>query len=275
VTGPTPAAMWLDGRPVTPAELAALALTNFGHFTTMTVADGRVRGLRMHLARLVDDCRTVFGVELDRDRVLTLLRSAVTAGPVAPTVTVRVTVFDPAVTIAASADVPARPRILITTRPAGAGSTAPLRLRSYPYQRDLPAVKHTGLFAVVRHRRSAQAAGFDDALFVDGDGHVLEGPTWNIGFIVDGELVWPMGPCLPGVTMRLVSAAAEAAGLRCRSAPVTHRELTGELGAFVTNASIGVCPVAAIDATSLADSPLVRRLGQLYAGSHADPLAQP
>lgn len=267
--------MWLDGRPVVAAELAALALTNFGHFTTMTVVDGRVRGLRLHLARLVDDCRAVFGVELDRDRVLALLRSAVTSGLVPPTVTVRVTVFDPAVTIAASPDGPARPRILITTRPAGGGSAAPLRLRSYVYQRDLPAVKHTGLFALVRHRRSARAAGFDDALFADGDGNVLEGPTWNIGFVVDGELVWPVGPCLPGVTMRLVSAAAEAAGLRCRSAPVTCRELTGEVGAFVTNASVGVRAVAAIDATPLAHAPLVRRLGQLYAGSHADALDQP
>jgi branched-subunit amino acid aminotransferase/4-amino-4-deoxychorismate lyase len=267
--------MWLDGRPVSPAELAALALTNFGHFTTMAVADGRVRGLRLHLARLVHDCRAVFGVELDRDRVLTLLRSAVTSGLLPPTVTVRVTVFDPTVTIAAPADVPAQPRILVTIRPAGAVPVAPLRLRSYTYQRDLPAVKHTGLFAVVRHRRLARAAGFDDALFIDGDGQLLEGPTWNVGLVVDGAVVWPAGPSLPGVTMRLVSALAEAAGLRCRSAPVTHGELTGELGAFVTNASIGVCPVAAIDATSLADSPLVRRLGQLYAGSHADPLAQP
>ncbi|WP_326553167.1 aminotransferase class IV [Micromonospora sp. NBC_01813] len=272
MSAPADGPMWLDGRPVTPAELAALALYDFGHFTTMTVERGLVRGLRLHLDRLVDDCRTVFGVDLDPDRVLAVVRVAVGSAPAAPTTTVRVTIFDPSLTVAGPVDVPPRPRVLVTTRPAGAGPTTPLRLRSCAYQRDLPAVKHTGLFGAVRQRRLAQAAGFDDALFVTADGHVLEGPTWNVGFVVDGEVRWPAGPCLPGVTMRLVSAAAEAVGLRCRSAPVSLSELTGGHGAFVTNASVGVRAVAAIDGTPLADAPLVRRLGELYAAGHGDPL---
>src|SRR6266540_2864338 len=45
--------MELDGRPVDPAELATLALYNYGHFTSMRVDAGRVRGLTLHLDRLV------------------------------------------------------------------------------------------------------------------------------------------------------------------------------------------------------------------------------
>ena len=35
--------------------IESLALTNYGHFTTMRVEDGRVRGLGMHLDRLVSE----------------------------------------------------------------------------------------------------------------------------------------------------------------------------------------------------------------------------
>lgn len=43
--------MELDGRSVMADELARLALYNYGHFTTMRVDAGRVRGLSLHLRR--------------------------------------------------------------------------------------------------------------------------------------------------------------------------------------------------------------------------------
>ncbi|MFE9958913.1 hypothetical protein [Micromonospora sp. NPDC005299] len=57
--------MELDGRSVAADELARLPLYNYGHFTTMRVDAGRVRGLSLHQRRLVNDCRTVFDAELD------------------------------------------------------------------------------------------------------------------------------------------------------------------------------------------------------------------
>jgi branched-subunit amino acid aminotransferase/4-amino-4-deoxychorismate lyase len=59
----------LDGVPVDPEQLKALALYNYGHFTSMRVQDGGVRGLSLHLRRLVDDCRALFDAELDPGRV--------------------------------------------------------------------------------------------------------------------------------------------------------------------------------------------------------------
>lgn len=64
----------LDGRPVTADDLASLALYNYGHFTSMLVSDGRVRGLSFHLRRLVNDCRTLFATDLDRSTVRKLVR---------------------------------------------------------------------------------------------------------------------------------------------------------------------------------------------------------
>lgn len=54
----------LDGRPVDPARLAALALYNYGHFTSMRVDEGRVRGLSLHLQRLVRDCSALYDADL-------------------------------------------------------------------------------------------------------------------------------------------------------------------------------------------------------------------
>src|SRR6266545_4504347 len=85
--------MELDGRPVDPAELATLALYNYGHFTSMRVDAGRVRGLTLHLDRLVRDSKIVYDADLDADRVRQLVRRAVQSAQ--SPVIVRVTVFAP------------------------------------------------------------------------------------------------------------------------------------------------------------------------------------
>ena len=46
----------IRGREATAAELSALALTGLGHFTSMHVEDGGVRGLELQLDRLERDC---------------------------------------------------------------------------------------------------------------------------------------------------------------------------------------------------------------------------
>ncbi|MFI5677035.1 aminotransferase class IV [Streptomyces cellulosae] len=60
----------LNRKPTTLDDLQSLALMNYGHFTSMRLGDGTVRGLSLHLDRLVRDCRIVFGVELDGERTL-------------------------------------------------------------------------------------------------------------------------------------------------------------------------------------------------------------
>lgn len=226
----------LDGQPVTAAQLQALALTNYGHFTTMVVEDGRVRGLGLHLERLERDCRTLFGVEPDRDRVRAFVRRA---APARGAVAVRVTLFDPAIDLG-SIGGSAEPGVLVTVRPAG-GVAGPLRVRTAAFEREAPEVKSVALFGALRQRRLAQQAGFDDALFVDRHGAVTEGGTWNVGFLRGGELVWPRGAYLAGTAMALLRGAC--GGTQERVGP----ELAGIDGVFATNAAVGVRPVAAVD----------------------------
>ncbi|MFI5934021.1 aminotransferase class IV [Actinoplanes sp. NPDC051494] len=220
-----------------------LALMNYGHFTTMRVERGRVRGLAGHLTRLAHDSRALFGTELDTGLVRAVIRDAVgaTAGPL----TVRVTVFDPDLPLDRPA-APARPRPVVTTRAAVAGPLPALRLRSAEYVRDRPGVKHTGLFGALHQRRAAQTAGYDDAVFAGPDGLISEGPTWNVAWLAGETLVLPSAPALPGVTLGLLAAAF---GGPVRTEAVSRHDLTGFDAAFVTNAAVGVRPVSSLDST--------------------------
>lgn len=257
----------LDGAPVTVADLAALALNNYGHFTTMRVEAGRVRGLGLHLERLRRDCSALFDADLDTHRVRRLARRAVGG----PDVVVRVTVFDPAVGIGDPATA-ARPRILVTSRPAP-GAGAPIAVRSVRGVREVSSVKHTGLFATVHHRRAACAAGFDDVLFVAPDGRVSEGSTWNVAFVRDDVIVWPAAECLTGVTMRLLRRLLDRLGVRQRTAPVTLADLDAGTAALAMNATMGVRPITAVDGRRLASAAdLVAALQREYAAEEGEPL---
>ncbi|MFG2003445.1 aminotransferase class IV family protein [Spirillospora sp. NPDC048911] len=230
----------LNGAPVTTDELKSLALVNYGHFTSMRVDNQRIRGFSHHLERLVRDCRTLFGSELDRQHVRELIRQAI-SGREGSFVT-RVTIYDPSLELGRpGAD--AEPSVLVTTRPAGALPMPPQRVQTATYVRDLPEVKHVGLFGAIWHRRNAQLDGFDDSLFTDHDGFVSEGATWNIGFFDGDQVIWPNAEVLQGVTMRLLQQVHDRTSL----GPVNVSDLPRMEAAFATNTTVGVRAITAIN----------------------------
>lgn len=251
----------LNGKPVTLDDLQSLALTNYGHFTTMRMEDGTIRGLSLHLDRLVRDCRIVFGVELDRDRMLDYIRKA--ADGVTGIAGIRVTVFDPALDLSrpsAAKD----PHILVNLRPTGALTPPPLTAKTFTFTRDNAEVKHVGLHPQLKLRRDAQLAGFDDAVFAEPDGRVSEGATWNLGFVDrQGTVVWPDAPVLPGTTMLLLQSLDTPKQI---TAPVRLADVPAMAAAFATNASIGVRTVSALDDVRFPqDHPVLAALRDVYA----------
>jgi branched-subunit amino acid aminotransferase/4-amino-4-deoxychorismate lyase len=250
----------LNGVPVPPEALQNLALTNYGHFTSMRVDDQKVRGLSLHLDRLVRDARIVFGADLDKEEIQAYVRHAV--GDRSGSFVTRVTVFDPNLDMGHPGEA-GHPQILVTARSAGSMPAPPLTVKTYPFSRDTPQVKHLGLFSQLKLRREAQLVGFGDAAFTEPDGRISEGGTWNIAFIDDQDnVVWPKADVLPGVTMHLLREAYE----RTVSAPVTLDELPRMRAAFATNTSIGVRTITAVDDVPFdAEHPVLQTLRQLYA----------
>jgi len=242
-------------------QVQVLALTNYGHYTSMRVDEQRVRGLGGHLERLLRDCRRVLDADLDPDRVRHLVRHALAGAP--RSVVVRVTVFDPTLEPGhPGAD--AQPHILVTTRPVPQAPIPALRIQSAVYRREMPEVKHVGLFGSLRHRRIAQRNGFDDVLFTDADTTVSEVATANIGVIDSDRVVWPQADCLPGVTMRLISQARDG---HTTTAPLILGQLPDVDAVFVTNAVVGVRPVTAIDGIQCpAEHPALDALREAYTG---------
>ena len=240
----------LNGEPAALDDLGHLVATNYGHFTVLRVEDGGVRGLDLHLDRLQCATRELFGTELDRGRVRSYLRKAVSGE--AQELSVRINVFSRELD-RRHLDRPVAVDVLVTTARAARGAIAPLRVKSFRYSRDLAAVKHVGTFALFHHRRLAQQAGFDDALFVDEQGRVSEGSIWNIGFVDrSGSIVWPEASQLDGVSMQLLKAGLRQAGVACAERPIHMAELTGFRAAFFTNSNMPVCAIAGIDGYSFA-----------------------
>ncbi|MER5379087.1 aminotransferase class IV family protein [Streptomyces sp. NPDC002688] len=258
----------LNGKPATLDDLERLALTNYGHFTSMRMEDGTIRGLSLHLDRLVRDCRLVFGVELDRERTLNYIRNA--ADGVTGIAGLRVTVFDPALDMGRPSDAQ-NPHVLVNLRPAGLLSPPPLTAKTFTFTRDNAEVKHIGLHPQLRVRREAQLAGFDDAVFVEPDGRISEGGTWNLGFVdQDGTVIWPDAPVLPGTTMLLLQTLDAPKQI---TIPVRLADVPNMAAAFATNTTIGVRSVSALDDVQFQqDHPVLAALRVGYAGIPGDRL---
>ncbi|WP_075334765.1 aminotransferase class IV family protein [Pseudonocardia sp. Ae717_Ps2] len=258
----------LNGRPATAAELQALALTNYGHYTAMRVDDGAVRGLTHHLERLVRDCRTVFGVDLDRGMVHGYIAQAIEGR--SGSFNVRVTVYDPALEMGHPGD-SANPQVLVTTRPTVALPAPPLRAGVAPYTREFPEAKHIGLFGALAHRRSAQLRGFDDVLFCDDAKQLSEGATWNVGFYDGENVIWPDAAVLPGITMTLLQQVHDDTVIR----PVTLDEVGTMQAAFATNVTVGVRALAAIETVDFpTEHPIIEVLRDEFAEIPPEPVAR-
>jgi branched-subunit amino acid aminotransferase/4-amino-4-deoxychorismate lyase len=257
--------MQLNGTVPDIDQIKALALTNYGHFTSMLVEDSGVRGLSLHMQRLTRDCRQLFDVDLDIDRVRHHIRHALADQP-QPT-TVRVTIYDPALDLGTIGS-DATPHVLVTTRAAARGVPSPWRLQAVSYRRDDPAVKHIGLFGALKRRRAAQREGFDDVLFLNPDGTISEVATSNIGFVRDGQIIWPRSEYLVGITMTLLHQALDEP---VTTEPITLPDLADMETVFVTNAATGIRAVAAVDSAQWPDDhKIFGELRELYADIPAE-----
>jgi 4-amino-4-deoxychorismate lyase len=254
--------MELNGAPAQVEDLRALVQTNYGHFTSMQVQEGGVRGLGLHLDRLAQATHDLFGNELDRELVRAWLRQAIGIDP--RPLSLRVNVFSRTLD-RARMNVPAKIDVLVSVGAAASAPAAPLRLKSFRYERDLAAIKHVGTFPLFHYRRLAQQAGYDDALFVGDDGRISEGSVWNIVFFDSRGAIWPDAPQLHGISLQLLQVGMARRGIANRVQAIRIEDLADVRGAFFTNSSVPVQPIASVDEVEFAlDDALTRMLVEAY-----------
>jgi branched-subunit amino acid aminotransferase/4-amino-4-deoxychorismate lyase len=260
----------LNGEPARAEDLRTLALFNYGHFTSMQVRAGAVRGLDLHMDRLDRATRELFACPLDLAAVRGHMRT-ILGGEQAP-LSLRVNIFSRQLKRDRLAE-PAEPDVLVTTGPARAVDIAPLRLKTFRHERVLAHIKHVGTFGLFHHQRLAQLEGFDDALFVDSGDAVSEGSIWNVGFFDGTSVVWPEAEMLAGISMQLLQRGLRERGIATACRRIARADIPAYRSAFFTNSACAVRPVAAIDATDFAvDADLMTELEACYAANPWQPI---
>jgi branched-chain amino acid aminotransferase/4-amino-4-deoxychorismate lyase len=114
----------------------------------------------------------------------------------------------------------------------------------------------------VMARAAARAAGADEALMLNTQGHVAGGAAANIFWTLGERLVTPALEVgvLDGVMRARVLAAAARAGVETLEARVSAAGLEAAEAMFLTNSLIGLREVSSLDGRSLAQSAMAARL---------------
>jgi branched-chain amino acid aminotransferase len=114
--------------------------------------------------------------------------------------------------------------------------------------RITPEAKSSNYIAAIRSLKNARSRGAEDALFVNEQGHVLEGTRSNF-FVFRGDtLVTPGAGILLGVTRNVVlNLACEDNRFAVEERAVPLDELSQVDEAFITSSSKEITPVVQVD----------------------------
>lgn len=260
----------VDGRPE--ERIAALdrgfALGD-GLFETIAVRAGIPRFWSAHIERLREGCRRLL---LPEPPTAALAEDAASlcAGGDNGTLRITWTRGIGARGYAPPADpVPTR---VLAFHPGAAPAARALTLRwcdtRLALQPALAGIKHLNRLEQVLARAEWSDPTVDEGIMLASDGRVVECVAANLFLVHGGTLITPdVADCgVAGTTRRRVLAAAETLGLKAAVRRVEVEEVESADEAFVTNAVLGVAPVAAIAERRLAaPGPFTRRLAAAIA----------
>ncbi|MEI2433236.1 aminotransferase class IV [Lysobacter yananisis] len=140
------------------------------------------------------------------------------------------------------------------------------RLTVSPWKRNpatsLPPLKLSGAYVnSILAKREAKQRGFDEALFTDDKGYVVECTGANVFMVKNGEVTSvEHRDALPGITRDTMIALSGAA-----SREVTLHELLDADEVFVCGTAAEACAIDVLDRRVFGDNPVTRELSALYA----------
>ena len=243
-------------EPVLPADDEAL-LRGRAAFETVRVYGGRPFRLAEHLERLAGSAELIGLPDANRLELEELARQALEAAA-APDSVLRLYWTPAPLALALVSPLPdhldelrERGQRLITLR--GLRADEPWLL---------PGVKSTSYAVNMAAESEAKRRGADDALFVDGDGVVLEGPTTNVWWRRGRTLFTPsldLG-ILAGITRAVVLELAGGLGYEVAEGRYELVEVAGAVEAFTSSSVREVMPVTELDGAALARGPAADEL---------------
>jgi 4-amino-4-deoxychorismate lyase len=241
-----------------------------GLFETMAAVDGRVRWLDYHLERLALGCRTLALGPVDHAEIRAEIA---THCPKAGRFVVKLIV-----TRGPGARGYPPPERTQPTRILGISSwqaspsnhythgirvkVLQLRLGDSP---ALAGLKHLCRLEQVLAQIELRGHDVEQGLLLDTSGYVVGGSSSNVFAVSGANLVTPLltRNGVAGVMRRVVLEAAAGAALTPSERNLTLKELQRADELFMTNALIGILPVATLDGQSFSRGPATQRLMQL------------
>jgi len=130
----------------------------------------------------------------------------------------------------------------------GIGVLVATTRRNPPSSLD-PAIKSTNFLNNILAKVEAKNAGAYEALMLNQDGYVAEGTISNVFMVSGGTLLTPPEEAgiLMGVTRGFVIGLAEGLGIPVKEELITPDRLMSADEVFITNTTMEVMPVTAVD----------------------------
>ena len=154
--------------------------------------------------------------------------------------------------------------------------------RALPFQCLDPKIKSLSRQHFDLAVLQGKAAGADVALMLDLDGHLTEGPGFNVFAVRDGALFSPPEGILMGITRQTVFELAADHGITAREAQLTAYDLYAADEVFATSTAGGIMPLVEVDGRPIGDGkpgPVTQRIHGLYwalreSGRHGTPISE-
>jgi branched-chain amino acid aminotransferase len=137
-----------------------------------------------------------------------------------------------------------------------------------------PAIKNYHWLDLVKGLFDAYDRGAETALILNTNGHVAEGPGFNVFMVKGGALSTPEFGILPGITRRTVFDLCNEKGIPVRAADIAPSDLKAADEIFITSTAGGIMPVTRVDGAHIGNGkvgPVTKGLMELYWHKHEDP----
>lgn len=165
---------------------------------------------------------------------------------------------------------PDKPRLLVLVTPLPTYPewwyTRGVKLITVTSERNIPGVKSTNYMAATMALAKAREREAIEAVYVNGDGHVLEGATSNIFAFFKDRLFTPDTGILPGITRKIVLEIVQGV-YDIKAGIIARDELVNADEVFITSSNKEVVPVVQLDRLTIGDStpgPRTKAVMKLY-----------
>ena len=242
-----------------------------GCFEVLRTWDGVARDLEAHLDRLYDTARFLSLRAIERkalrEAIYRTIATALGEKPPAGDMRIRILLTRGPGTLSERLGElgPGRAIVIVEPLPPQPGEVT-LATVDFPVLRRGAGRKTLSYVEHLVARELARAAGADEAVRLDGAGHIVEGATCNLFAVVRGVVATPPieRGALPGIVRARVLQLCAAEGITASVRDLAPRDLRSADELFVTSSLRGVVPVTVLDGVLCKAGPLTPRIAHAY-----------